>query len=290
MSEARRGMLFMAGFAGAWAITEALEILLLARYSLYQVTWVRFLVQSVMVLAICGVSRQGVPWHTPRPLLQLARAAAMLALTVAGARSLQYQVSPAAILLGLWAFPALLLLMTASMPGERAGVAGWSAVVAGYCAVLLAIQPTASDLAASVYPIVMGVTLAAYVAMTKSLRRNPARVNLFVVALGVWVPLTPVVSQVWVAPTVTDLVVMLAIGLVGSVALYCLERVARGPTCAAAPFAYLQVPFSIGIGWATRAETPTAGLLAGTALIVGVTTWTWSRWNAGPEQNVERAA
>jgi hypothetical protein len=69
-----------------------------------------------------------------------------------------------------------------------------------------------------------------YVVMTRMLRGESLRANLFYTALGVFAVLSLFMPTVWVTPTSHDARVMVLIGALGLVALLALDRMSE--TCA----------------------------------------------------------
>jgi len=112
--------------------------------------------------------------------------------------------------------------------------------------------------------------------MTRVLRAEPGHVNLFYTALGVFLALSPFVPAVWITPTGQDLLVLTAIGLLGYLALFALDRMAAAaPVSVSAPMAYLQVAFGLGatflVGHSPLGRRADVGLL----LILGAATAAW---------------
>jgi drug/metabolite transporter (DMT)-like permease len=66
-----------------------------------------------------------------------------------------------------------------------------------------------------------------YTVMTRMLRGESLRLNLFYTALGVFAVLSFFVPTVWIMPTPHDALVMVLIGAVGLVALSALDRAAQ---------------------------------------------------------------
>ena len=158
---------------------------------------------------------------------------------------------------------------------------------------VVALEPrSVPDWPALLAPIVMGFTFAAYVVMTRSLRSDTTRANLFYTALGVFVLLTPVMPAVWVPPTVEDFAVLTIVGLLGWIGLWVLDRMAgAGPVSVSAPFAFAQIPVLLAMGWVTEGDRPDRRGLVGSLLIALVLGWFWLRGREMQDgANLERAA
>jgi len=129
------------------------------------------------------------------------------------------------------------------------------------------------------YPLAMALCFSAYVVMTRALRGEDMRANLFYTALGVFLALTPALPGLWVTPNAHDLVVMVAVGVLGYFALWALDRsTAAAPVSLAAPVAYMQIAFTfalfIGLGMMGHGMS-VRRLALGLLLIVGAALYVW---------------
>ena len=117
----------------------------------------------------------------------------------------------------------------------------------------------------------MALSFSLYVVMTRSLRSEGTRTNLFYTALGVFVLLSPLMPGVWIAPPLHDLAVMTGVGLLGWLGLWALDRLAAAaPVSVAAPLACLQLPFALALAGAWHGVRVPSAALAGLVLIAGV--------------------
>jgi drug/metabolite transporter (DMT)-like permease len=145
--------------------------------------------------------------------------------------------------------PLLILAMACAFGGERAHPAAWIAAAVGYCGVLLLHPPTRpGSLALLVFPLGMALSFSLYVVMTRSLRHETMRANLFYTALGVLLVLTPVMPAEWAMPSAGDALVLAGVGVLGFFTLYALDRaVHAAPVSVVAPLIYLQLPAFLGL-------------------------------------------
>ena len=98
-------------------------------------------------------------------------------------------------------------------------------------------------------PLAMGVSFALYVVMTRSLRDEPMRANLFYTAFGVFVLLSPVLPFVWITPSAADISRLVVVGLLGYFTLLALDRAAAAaPVSLAAPLCFLQISLTVVFG------------------------------------------
>jgi drug/metabolite transporter (DMT)-like permease len=273
-------MLLMALFVALWTSVEALASNVLRAYSPYQVVWTRYAVHLLFMLLVWGWRDPQSLWRTRRPMYQISRAQLMLAMPASWAMAREAGVHGDEIMAVFWLAPLMILGLVRKPAAERAGRIDWGIAIVAYGAVLLVLEPRRwPGPAPMLLPIVMGFTFAAYTVMTRSLRSDSVRANLFYTALGVFVPLSLAMPAVWVAPTPRDLLVMVLVGLLGWVTLYVLDRAAAaGPLCRSAPITFLQLPLTVGLSWLSTGFRPDLREAIGGGVILLLLAWAWLRW------------
>ncbi|MEW6704982.1 MAG: DMT family transporter [Pseudomonadota bacterium] len=279
MSTGRVSMLWMVAFAAVWALVEAIAAEVLRSYSPYQVVWTRYAVHVGLMLALWGWREPASLWHTRRPLYQFARSMLMLGMPASWIIGLQHGLSFSTQTAVFWISPLLILALASLVLGERAPLRHWlAAAVACAGAVLISHPSEPGSLQLLVFPLAMALTFSLYIVMTRSLRSETTRANLFYSALGVLLALSPFIPSIWITPSPQHLLVMAAIGVLGFVALYAVDRMAASaPVSVSAPLACLQLGFTLivartlGHGHADRLA------LAGLALVAGAALYVWYR-------------
>ena len=278
MSAGRRAMLFVLAFVALWAAVEVLAARVLVRYSPYQVVWTRYVVHLGLMVAISGWRQPGSLWRTRRPAYQLARSLLMLGMPASWFIAQQRGVHLPTLAAVFWLTPFLILGFAALHLGERAPWQLWAATALGYLGTLLLVRPAFPAPTEVVFPLVMAACFSLYVAMTRSLRSESTRANLFYSALGVAVALSPVMLRHFVVPTPADLAVMAAVGILGWVCLYALDRMAAiAPVSKVAPLVYLQLAFTAGFESLVRHDRLGPRSLAALAIIVVSGSYVWLR-------------
>ena len=274
-------MLLMFGFVSVWAAVEAVADQVLRRYSPYQVVW-DALCRAPGTDA-CRAGRE-------RAELAVAHAAA----SVPGG-TLDADAGHAGVVRrrhaagratfhhdgGVLVSPLLIVGLARLFLLDNASLAVWAATVLGLRGALVMHKPgPLPHLYLLVFPLGMALCFSLYVVMTRSLRTDTTRANLFYTALGVFLALSPFMPRLWVMPSALDLLAMVAVGALGFAALYLLDRMAAAaPVSVSAPFAYLQIAVTAGlavaagIGYELSAKRTALGLL----LIAGATLYVWTR-------------
>ncbi len=276
MTRERRAFLLVVAFAALWAGVEAIARHVVFRYSAFQVVWARYAVHLLLMLVIWGRSPASL-WRTRRPAYQLGRSLLMLvmpgswALAMAGG-------TPGNLILGLfWVSPVVILLLAAWILDERPGLLTWVAALAGYAGAVLTFRPPLPAGSQLVLPLLMSLSFSLYVVLTRPLRFETTRANLFYSALGVFLALTPLMPRVWQAPPLHDVGIFIVIGVLGYVALWCVDRFAAlAPVSLTAPVLYLHLAFLTleSVGGVGR-----SALLGAVAVaIIAAVTW----WRMGP--------
>jgi len=236
-------MLCMMGFTLMWALVEALAGGVLQRYSPYQVVWTRYAVHLLLMLALWGLHDPGRLWRTSRPGYQLSRSLLMLAMPASWVTATSLGVPVGTTMTIFWLSPLAIMLLARWLLQERPPAWLWLAAGLGFAGALLThhFEPPASA-AGVLLPLAMGLCFSLYVVMTRSLRSENMLANLFYTALGVFLALTPAMGWLWLWPTPGDALVMVAVGVLGFVTLWLLDRAAAAaPVSISAPFSFIQI-------------------------------------------------
>ncbi len=257
MTGRTRGILFLMGFLFLWAAVEMLGAMVLARYSALQVVWTRYFVHLILMLAIFAWREPGGLIRTRRPAFQLLRSMMMLIMPLSWVLATRMH-SEAVVYGGFWSAPLLIILLSAMFLGERPRWELWvTAAVGGLAAAAIFSGLVMPSLAEWLPLIGMTASFSIYVVMTRSLRHESTRTNLFYTAFGVFVALTPVMPMVWQMPSLADLPILAGIGGLGLVALWFLDiATASAPLKDTAPLILAQVPLALGLGWIAEHHFP----------------------------------
>jgi drug/metabolite transporter (DMT)-like permease len=263
VSATHRSMALMLGFVLLWTVVEGVAADLLARYSPFQVVWMRYLVHLVCMIILFGLRSPRRLVETRRPVYQLARSLMMLIMPASWIIGLQAGVG-GAVFAAFWSAPLLVLAFSALILREAAHSLAWlAAAVGGIAAALIFAGGPLPSGAEWLAVAGMASSFSLYVVMTRSLRSEPLAANLFYTALGVFVALTPVMPAIWQTPAIADLPAFAAVGGFGLVTLWMLDRAAAAaPLGPATPLMLAQVPFSLTLGWIAGHGHPDAFGLA----------------------------
>ncbi|MCP5420386.1 MAG: DMT family transporter [Gammaproteobacteria bacterium] len=279
MNLAQRSVWWAVVFAALWALVEALATDVLLHYSPYQIVWMRYGVHLAFMLGIWGWRQPKSLWHTRRPLFQLARSMLMLCMPACWITAIQVGVDPGALMAIFWSSPLLILVLARCFLAERVSVLIWALAAVAWFGIFLVFRPKSlPSLPSIIFPVGMALSFSLYVVMTRSLRTETWHANLFYSALGVFLALSPLMPQVWVTPSVHDVMVMLGVGVLGFGVLFAIDRLAvAAPVSVSAPVFALQVVFTIGIALALGHNHPTLRTALGLLVICMSAFYVWCR-------------
>jgi drug/metabolite transporter (DMT)-like permease len=276
----RRAMLLMGIFAILWVMVEVVFGAGLAgRYNLMQVVWTRYAVHLALLVVVCSWPRPERLWQTRRPVYQLVRSLLMLVMPASFALAVSQAVPLNIVSSVLWLSPLLIVGLARLMLGERVTWWMWAAAALGALAAVVMHEPSLPQSpAVLVPPMLMALSFSIYVVMTRALRFEDTRANLFYTALWVFVALTPLMPMVWVTPSLRDAVAMVAIGGLGLIALFALDRSASAaPVSGVAPVLYVYVVVMAGTALLLYRSLPSLQSLTAAAVIVAIVVLLWSR-------------
>jgi drug/metabolite transporter (DMT)-like permease len=247
MTAAHRAMLLMLAFGAAWASLEMVGASMHRAYSPYQIVWCRYGVHLAFMLALFAPRDPLVLVRTRRPVFQVVRSMLMLIMPASWIMAAERGLDAATMTAVLASVPLLVTIFGAVLLRERPASWTWIAALVASAAYLACALPLAGiSIRQLVLPLVTAVSFSLYVVMTRSLRTETTRANLFYTALGVFVVLSVFIAEVWIPPDAHDVACMVAMGLIGYLVLYALDRsVASAPVCVSAPFAASQIPISL---------------------------------------------
>ena len=279
MNAARRSMACMIAFVALWALVEVLAAGLHRGYSPWQVVWTRYAVHLLAMLVVFGWRDASSLWRTPRPAFQLARSMLMVAMPAAAVSGLAHGLDVDTLMAGFWIAPLLIAGVALAWLRERVSITTGVACGVAFGGTLLALLhgglPSVRQLA---WPLAMALSFGVYVVMTRALRAEATRANLFWTALGVFLALSPSMPRIWIAPDQHDLALMVAIGVDGLAALLALDRCAHlAPVSIAAPMAYLQWPIGLALAPGAGHSVTRPGTLAGLLLVGMAAAAAWLR-------------
>jgi drug/metabolite transporter (DMT)-like permease len=269
----QRAAVAIVGFVALWFVIEMVAAGVFRHMTAWQVVFIRYTLHLAIVLAIWG---RKAPWRTRRLRYQLARSSLML-------------VMPGAYVLGtshvagdwintiFWSAPVMVLVFAALLDEERASLTTWAAAALGGGAAWLYFAPSGfPSLATVAFGLAMSGSFALYIPMTRRLRDEPLRTNLFYTAVVPWTGLLPVMPRVWATPALPEVLGLLFIGGAGWIGLLLLDRAAEAaPVSHTAPLLHLQIGLAIMFTFVARAYPGPRRFAAVAVLLAATVALSW---------------
>lgn len=187
--------------------------------------------------------------------------------------------------------PLIITFLSVIFLGETVGPRRWFVIVLGFIGVLFIIRPGAATFnIGSIFILLATLTYALNVIMTRQLRTTDSSATMayystlvYLVATVLLTPLAIFVGEApeahpsivfllraWAMPSLFDLIIMGALGLVWALGMYMIARAySVAEASAAAPFEYVALLFSVMWGMMIWGEIPTWATWLGAALTIG---------------------
>jgi len=266
-------MLAMLCFASMDAISKSL----VAEYSVGQLMWVRYALLCLFAWLIVRKRGLRAAIRSRRPGLQTFRS---LVAVVEGAMFvLAFRYLPLADTHAVAATsPLIVIALGAAFLGERAGLARWLAVAAGFVGVLLIVRP---GFRAFDWPLLLPLAgsflWAGYQVLTRlSARTDPPDTALLWSALVAFIATSFVGPFEWTWPTPMAWTLMIAVAIVGAVAHYALIKALDfAEASSVQPYSYTLLVWATVMGWLVFGDVPDGWTIFGAAIVVASGLYTW---------------
>lgn len=261
------GIALMLGFCVVAPMGDAVAKLLSGAIPLGELLLVRFAVQAAVLIPL--VAATGRPWRMRGRLLRLTALRTALHIVGIGAMFSALQYLPLADAVAIaFVMPFIMLLLGKYVLDEEVGARRLGACVVGFIGTLLVIQPSFAEVGWPAFlPLVVAIVFSLFMLVTRQLAKDTDPVGLQavsgVMASAVMLPVL-LISQnsgieplTLVMPDVTTSWLMLAIGLLGTLAHLLMTWSLRyAPSATLAPMQYLEIPVATVIGWLIFSDLP----------------------------------
>lgn len=263
------GIALMLAGIGLFALGDAIGKFLIADYSLGQLLLLRA-IAALMVLSPAIWRVRKIYLHLERPRLQIAR---MLLSTVdiAAFFAASAYLPLADVITFYLAAPIFVTAGSAIFLREHVGWRRWSAVAAGFCGVMIALQPSAQTVS---WPALLALcgsaSFAALMLLTRSLRATPDVVLTSMQFAGTLVFGSIMAPLNWATPSLPAAGLFALGGMISVAALLCVNRSLKlAPASVVVPYQYSMILWAVLFGYAVFGDVPTLATLIGAAVIIG---------------------
>ena len=236
------------------------------------VVWLRFVGQVIFtgaaLLPLRGlalVRTQHLRWH-------LLRTAMVVVMTLMNFWALQYlQLTVTSSI--FFSAPIIIALISAPLLGEKLDAARLSAILVGFCGVLVIVHPWSADFhPAMILSVVNAFLYAGFMMMTRHLAAydSPETIQ-YLPALGATLALAPFALAGWEWPdSWREWTVACLLGVFGGLGHYLLALAHRyAPSSVIAPFVYQQVIYMALFGYLVFGDVPGPGVWLGAPIVIG---------------------
>ena len=274
MSRTLQGVLIQLAALAFFVAMDAILKVLVARYAVPQLMFIRFVAHTLFVLAAIRVISGTVPWRSRAPWLQTIRSA-LLAIANASLAVALIHVPLADATAVVFAAPALTVAAAAIWLGEKVSSRRWAGVALGLLGVGIALRPpflTGEPLHwAMLLPLVTAVANSVYQLLTRRLATlDDPRTTFLHTSLAACALTALAQPFVWVPPAAADLPWMILLGLLGAAGHSLLViAFARAPASVLAPMSYTQILWAGLAGVLVFGDWPDGWTLVG-GLVIGL--------------------
>ena len=262
---------------------DALGKYIVATYSVGQLLWLRACAALLVLLPIVWRQRAAfLPLE--RPWLQLLRVILSTLEVVAFFLATVY-LPLADVITYYLACPIFVTALSAIVLRERVGWRRWSAVLIGFCGVLIALRPSTQTVSWPALIALGGsISFAFLMLITRSLRATPDIVLASTQFIGTFALGALMSPFGWVTPDPGSLGLFAAAGCVSVAALLCVNRSLKlAPASVVVPYQYSMILWAVMFGYFVFGDVPQVSMIAGAAIIIGAGFYIFLR-----EQNLGR--
>jgi drug/metabolite transporter (DMT)-like permease len=251
-------------------LSDATAKLLVAEIPVLQIVGMQFVVVLAMTpLLVRGTPLAGIVVR-PRRYLYVLRALCQLGSAVAFIWAIKILPLADVIAIGFVA-PFFITMAAAVFLGETVGRRRWIACAVGLTGALIVLRPGFQvDVATAILPLASALFYAAYAVLTRLISHEAnAKVLLAYNGLIGAPAMLVVMPFVWVWPSATEWLGLIAIGLLSALGhLMIIRAYTIAPASLIAPFQYLEITGAALLGWFIFHQFPDAIAWAGIAIIV----------------------
>jgi drug/metabolite transporter (DMT)-like permease len=248
---------------------DALGKYIVATYSVGQLLWLRACAALLVLLPIVWRQRAAfLPLE--RPWLQLLRVILSTIEVVAFFLATVY-LPLADVITYYLACPIFFTALSAIVLRERVGWRRWSAVLIGFCGVLMALRPSTQTVSWPALIALGGsISFAFLMLITRSLRATPDIVLASTQFIGTFALGALMSPFGWVTPDLGSLGLFAAAGCVSVAALLCVNRSLKlAPASVVVPYQYSMILWAVMFGYFVFGDVPQVSMIAGAAIIIG---------------------
>ena len=261
------GIFLMLGFCIFTPMGDAAAKLLGQSMPVGQLLFVRFTVQAVLLVPLLWLT--GRSWWMQRRIFWLTLFRTVLHILGIGAMYTALQYLPLADAVAIaFVMPFIILLLGKYILNEEVGIRRLIACTVGFIGTLMVVQPSFAKVGSpALLPLLVAVIFSFFMLVTRQIAKHTDPIGLQAVSgviavclMGPFLLATQtsgIVSLTLIAPTSTDWSMLIAVGLLGTVAHLLMTWSLRyAPSVTLAPMQYLEIPVATIIGLIIFGDIP----------------------------------
>ncbi len=278
-----RGLALIIGATMLFAYNDTTNKFLVTEYNVPLVTAIRYIVHTILMLALVAPFHGKAMVRTTRTSLVLIRGACLAIASLLMGFALQRMPvaeTTAIVYLG----PVLVILLSGPLLHEKVGPGAWLAAALGFSGVMLIARPGSGlDPLGVLFTLGNVAVSVGYSLLSRVLARTERTMTMLfytaligAIAFGILLPWT----LHGVAPTPLQVLLFISLGLSAWLGHYLFTQSYRyAPAAILAPMNYLHLGWAVLLGWLVFGHAPEPIALAGIALVAaaGITSATMAR-------------
>ena len=247
---------------------DALGKFLVANYTVGQLLLLRACAALLVLLPMIWKQREEF-FRLERPWLQLLRVT-LSTLEVAAFFLATVYLPLADVITYYLACPIFVTALSGLVLGEQIGWRRWSAILIGFCGVLIALRPSSQTVSWPAMIALSGsLSFALLMLITRSLRATPDIVLASSQFCGTFVLGALLSPFGWVTPGAGSLVLFAVAGIISVAALLCVNRSLKlAPASVVVPYQYSMIVWAVIFGFAVFGDVPSWATIVGAAIII----------------------
>ena len=248
---------------------DALGKFMVATYSVGQLLWLRACAALLLLLPMIWKQRAAfLPLQ--RPWLQLLRVT-LSTIEVAAFFLATVYLPLADVITYYLACPIIVTALSGILLREKIGWRRWSAVLIGFCGVLIALRPSSQTVSwPALIALAGSASFALLMLITRSLRATPDIVLASTQFIGTFA-LGALLSPIgWVTPGLGSLGLFALAGCISVSALMCVNRSLKlAPASVVVPYQYSMIVWAVAFGYVVFGDVPQVPTIVGAVIIIG---------------------
>lgn len=260
-----------------FAVMDTMSKWLVADYAVGQMMWIRYAVFCVFAWLVVRRQGLGATFRTRQPWLQAGRAVLAVVESAVFVFALRYLPLADTHALASTA-PLAAIALGALFLGERVGPARWLAVAAGFVGMLLIVRPGFKIFDwPMLLPVVGAIMWGGYQILVRLCSREDSPETTLVWSAFAAFAATTIVGPIdWQWPDAFSWSLLIATAILGALGHYALIKALDNAEAGAVqPYSYTMLVWVTILGLAVFGHFPDAWTIAGAAVIVASTLYTW---------------